>query len=590
MKNLTKVLLALLLALSVAGCSAPADKPTENTPKYTEGTWSSEVDAMKGKMTVTVTTTTDAITAVEVEHVDTPTIATTAIDRITTAIVEKQTLAIDNVSGATVTSMAVKRGAEEALKLAGANVESLKIAADKVIVEKENETADIVIVGAGGAGLSAAIAAKNINPELNIIVLEKLAYIGGSTRVSGGVMWMRGTEYNTAAGIDFDPEYLIEFMEWRSEVEVNRPYLLNLGEQASKFANYLLENGIPLDTSTNSLGHSESKLFSFSPANSSGGNGGAQIADYLYSHAVELGVDVRVDSKVTSLIVEEGTVKGVNIEGIDSTYSIEAAKTILATGGFTRNEELIKVYAPEYTNNIPFTGAGSTGDGITMTEELDTVVVGTDMMDLRGMNHNLGYYGSIGGLVNHPSVIVNKEGVRFMNEKMYYSEIGIEINRQTDKTVYGVVDSQSTRIADLDQAVELGYAYKAETLEELADLAGVNKDAFLNTIKVNNETKASGADAEFGTPNAKMVSIEVAPYYIVPIRPLFIGSIPGLKVTADAEVVNSSDAVIENLYACGELTYGNLFSKFYPASGTGVSGAVYTGAVAGEAAAAALTK
>jgi len=587
MKKLSKVLLALLLALTVAGCSAA---PKEENPKYTEGTWSAEVDAMKGKMTVTVTTTAEAIESVEVEHVDTRVIATTAIDRITAAIVEGQTLAIDNVSGATVTSMAVKRGAEEALKQAGADIAALKTAEEKEVAVKDAETADIVIVGAGGAGLSAAIAAKNVNPDLNIVVLEKLAYIGGSTRVAGGVMWMRGTEYNTAAGIDFDPEYLIEFMEWRSEVEVNRPYVLNIGEQAADFANYLLENGVPLDTSTNSLGHSESKLFSMSPADSSGGNGGAQVADYLYEHAVSLGVDVRVDSNVTSLIIEEGTVKGVNVEAIDSTYSINAAKTILATGGFTRNESLIEIYAPEYTNNIPFTGAGSTGDGILMTEELDTVVVGTDMMDLRGMNHNLGYYGSIGGLVNHPSLIVNKEGVRFMNEKMYYSEIGIEINRQTDKTVYGVVDSQSTRIADLDQAVELGYAYKAETLDELADLAGIDKEAFLNTVKVNNETKANGNDAEFGTPNAKMVSIEAAPYYIIPIRPLFIGSIPGLKVTGEAEVVNSADTVIENLYACGELTFGNIFSKFYPASGSGVSCAVYSGAVAGEAAAEALSK
>ena len=591
MKKTLCLVLSLFMACGLFGCSnnAPEVEEEKDAVSFTEGEWTAEVDSMKGKMNVTVKTSAEKIEDITVEHEDTRVIADTAVERIKGAILEHQTLNVDNVTGATVTSAALKHGVEEALKEAGVDTSKLQEEIKVDMPAPENEDVDVVIAGAGGAGLTAAITAKNANPDLNVVVLEKLAYIGGSTRVSGGVIWMRNTEKNKEAGIDFEPEYLIDFMEERSGVEVNHPYVTAIGEQAGDFANYLLSHEAPL-TEEDGVGYDGSLLYSLCPADANGGNGGAQVADYLYEHAKSLGIEVRTDSDVTSLIVEDGAVKGVTVATPAGEYNVNAKKTILATGGFTRNEKLIEKLAPEYTKNIAFTGAGSNGDGILMTEDLDTVIVGTDMMDLRGLNPNLGYYGPIGGLVNHPSLFVNKDGNRFMNEKMFYSEMGIEINRQEGKEIYGIVDSQSKKVENLDKAAEMGYVYKADTLEELADLAGVNKENMLNAVKVNNETKASGKDAEFGTPNDRMVTIEKAPYYIVPIKPLFIGSIPGLKVTGNAEVVNSKDEVIENLYACGELTFGNVFSTFYPASGSGVGVSVYSGAVAGTASAEALAE
>lgn len=395
---------------------------------------------------------------------------------------------------------------------------------------------------------------------------------------------MANTARNEAADVNFTPEDLIEFMEWRSETELNRPYLTRVGEITGRVATYLIEQGAPFKD-THSLGHPESKLFTLSPINEGTGYGGGILVDFLTELSDKLGAEVRLNSKVTSLLTEGNAVVGVSVEGEDKNYNVMAKKVILATGGFTRNEEMIKELAPEYTNNIPFTGAGSTGDGITMTKDLNVEIVGTDMMNLKGLNHNLGYYGKIGGLVNVPGIILNKEGVRFASEKLFYSEIGIHINKQTDKKVYGIVDSQSTRIEDLDKAVEMGLIYKADTLEALADAIGVNKEAFMKTLTDYEAVRVSGKDdPDFGVKNDKMADISVAPFYAVPIKPLFIGSIPGLLVNEKSEVMTKSGEIVENLYACGELVFGNVFSKYYPASGSGVGFAVYTGAIAAESA------
>lgn len=561
---------------------------------YNAGSYEATVPSMKGDLTVKVTVDANAIANVEViESVDTRVIADAAINTIPGKIIAGQTLAIDTVAGATVTSGAILSAAAKALQEAGGDMDSLKKGEQKAALENgPDEEADIVIVGAGGAGLSAAIQAAK-DSGLKVVVVEKLAYIGGSTRVSGGAIWTCGTEYNKAAGIDFDGDSLIEFMERRSGMELNRPLLKAVADVIPDTFNYLIDNGMPVNVTPQEYGtgHPDSALLTFSPDNSSGGEGGAQISDFLAEHAAELGVDIRLNTKATGLKMQDDAVVGVYVTDLEKEYAINASKVILATGGFTRNEQIIKELAPGFTNNIPFTGAGSNGDGLEMIKDLDPVIVGDGMMGLKCLNHNLGYYGSIGGLCNHPGVFFNKEGVRFANEKVFYSEITYPLNQQTDKVVYGIVDSTSTRIEDLDRAVEMGLVFKADTLEGIADATGVNKDAFLASAEEYRANKASGQDdALFGVANEKMASIEEAPFYAVPIRPGFIGSIPGPQVNEKTELLNSKGEVVPNLYVCGEMMYGNIFSKWYPASGTGVGGAIYTGAVSGINARIALSK
>lgn len=559
--------------------ATPDQTPEAEAPAYPAGTYTATVQSIKGPMTVSVTLSEDAITDVTVvEHCDTEVTADVAIERLTKEIVEKQTVALDTVSGATGTSAALLYGAKTALEQSGADMTALTTRPEAPErTQGQEETFDVVVVGAGGAGLSAAAQAAR-DSDLNILVLEKLAYTGGSTRYSGGAIWMRGTEYNTE--YDFDAQYLIDFMEGRSDSELNEPLLTAVADSIPDTIGYYFEKGIPLNPENGGLGYADSQLYLQSPDNE-----GAGVADFLAQLCVDSGVEIRTDSPVTSLIIEDGAVVGVNVAGPDSDYAVRADKVILATGGFTQNEDMIEEIAPNFTNNIPFTGPGGTGDGITMTRELNVPIVGEGMMHYKCLDRNYGYYGEIGGLVGLPSALFNLEGQRFCNEKMMYGELTYPLNAQTDKVAFGIVDSTSAAdsVEALEKAVELGLIYKVNTLEEAAEVTGMDVEALLASVEKYNADFASGKDdPDFGVPNSKMIPILDAPYYVIPIHPGFIGSIPGLLVNENTEVLNADGEIVPNLYACGELIFGNLFNKFYPASGTGVAFAVYSGGLAGK--------
>lgn len=600
MKKIIALALSLALTLGLTACT-PAAKPTPSvtpttapTAAYTAGSYEATVPGMKGDISVKVTVDETAITAVEVTaNEETHGVGSLAIEQIPAAIVAGQTLAVDAIAGATITRGALLSAVSEALTQAGADLDALKKApAAKPLESAAEETYDIVIVGAGGAGLSAAIEAGKAGGA-KVLVLEKLAYPGGSTRACGGAIWTSNTPYNTE--VNFTADELISFMESRSGTELNRPLLTKVAEVSGPTFNYLMENGGPFATDSMWKGHPDSQLGCLSSIVSTtedyeSGYGGAQIADFLKDLAVKNGAEIRLSSPVTSLIVEDGAVVGVHVQDATKEYDVRAQKVILATGGFTRNEKMIEELAPTYTKNNPYTGAGSTGDGITMTRDLDTVIVGEGMMCLKGLNMTLGYYGPIGSLSGCARILVNQEGKRFTNEARFYAEVGEDLNMQTDKLVYNIADSANGSVENLEKAVAMGLVTKADTLEALAAAIGVDEAAFVKTIGDYNAAQAAGENGEFGLPNEKMTPALAAPFYAVPVRPTFIGSIPGLKVDESTQVLTSAGSVIPNLYACGELTFGNLFSRWYPASGSGVGFAVYTGNIAGGAAMAALAK
>ena len=225
---------------------------------------------------------------------------------------------------------------------------------------------------------------------------------------------------------------------------------------------------------------------------------------------------------------------------------------------------MVAEYAPDFVNAFAMTGAGSTGDGITMTRELGAQVIGEGMMGLMGTNMQYGYYGPIGNLVWLTKMIVNKEGVTFGMDSAFYSETLALLLQQTDSMGIGVFDGTTELTERLDMAVAANVAKKFDTLDELAEGYGIDTQAL-----------AATAEAQ---------GVAEGPYYGLPIKPLFIGSIPGLKVDADCRVLNADDQPVENLLAAGELIFGNLFAVRYPASGTGIGMSTYTGALAAKTA------
>lgn len=530
------------------------------------GTYTVTVPSIKGDMTVAVSFSEDAITDIHVTScVDSAVIKDVAIETYAPKIVEQQNIEVDTIAGCTMTCLAIESAVEQAIEQAGGNVDDFKKGSDAVTDKQQGdaESYDIVVIGAGAAGLSAALTAARDESAPSVLLLEKQAFIGGCYRVCGGGMWTMGADINEWVGQDCSAEELIDFMQKRSgDNEINTEIWTKVHDISGEIFMYLWENGVGFNPLTWTLGNPDSQIPCFWTLR----HGDIAWEDVVsgWSDQEKLivdraGVETRVNSKVTGLVHDGNKVTGVTVEDLEKTYTVNAGKVIIATGGFTQNSEYREQYAPEFANAFAFTPAGDTGDGITMTRELDVPVVGTGMMGLMGLNPSLGYYGEFGSLVWLPQVSVNAEGELVDLPNTFYGDTLALLCEQTGGCAYGIFDSTSDVLERLEKAVDKGYVDKYDTLEDLAADKGIDSAAMLETV----------GDA-----------VAEAPFYCLEIRPLFIGSIPGLQVNDNLQVLNSSGEVIENLYAAGMVMFGNVFDIAYPSSGTGIGTSHYTGALA----------
>lgn len=562
MKRALAIVLAFVMMLSVFGASAVAESAVS-------GTFTGTARAMKGDLTVEVDLDNGTITDVRVvDTVDTLGIKDAAIASVPKRIVEQQNIDVDAVTGATMTSFGIKGAVKAALTEAGVDLAQYQKGSDAVTEKQEAEmqTADIVIVGSGISGLSASIEAKRTNPDLNVVVLERDAYTGGSSRVCGGGIWVVGSEHNKEVEIDPTLDEFIDFFQTQSgeNAELNTELMTNIYNISAKVFDYFYENGLPTDPAGVSLGHPDSKLPVFwSTFNKVGRGGESQYVDYVQKMAEALDVDIRLENKVLSLVTDGKTVTGVQVETPDSFYQLNASKVILCTGGFTQNRDLIGEYAPDYLGSLQFTGPGGKGDGHKWAVELGGEVFGTGMMGLQGFNLNIGYYGEVGTLSGNPDLIVNLDTERFEFASLFYGYKLKQLLDQPDSQAVGIYGTTEERQEALEKGVTMGWIKKFDTMEDLA------AEFKLDTEKL----ESAAAEAELAG----------APYYAATIRPLFIGSIPGLRVDANCRVLANGEP-IENLYAAGELIFSNVFQDHYPASGSGMGTSTYTGAIAADTA------
>ena len=566
----------LIVGMLLTGCGGASTSTSASSAaasavetKMTPGTYEGTAAGMRGDLTVAVTVDETSLLKVEVTNcVDTAVISDAAIDTLPGQIVEQQNIQVDNVSGATMTSLGIKNAVAKAIEQAGGDPAAFKKTVEaKEKTEGETQEYDVVVVGAGMSGMSAAIEIAR-NSDAKVLVLEKEAYTGGSSRVCGGGIWAVNSEINQEIGQDSTLDEYIDFMKLRGQTsDLNTGLMASIYNKSADVIEYYYDNGLPVSLETWSLGHPDSQLpvlWAKKNDDTSWETGESGVFDAVQAIAEKLGVEIRLNSKVTELVQNDGAVSGVQVEDTDSTYQINAKQVILATGGFTRNRELVEELAPDYVNAFAFTGAGSTGDGITLTEDLDTVLVGDGMMGLYGLNMNTGYYGEEGNLVWLRQLCVNAEGKTFGMETAFYGDTLKLLLEQTGSCAYGIFDSTTDVTDRLDKAVADGLAFKYDSLEELAADKGIDAAALAQTAAEN--------------------GLADGPYYCIVIKPLFIGSIPGLKVDENCRVLTSADEPIEGLLACGELVFGNVFNRAYPASGTGMATSAYTGAIAGSTA------
>lgn len=582
-KNSFRIItMILLVALFLTGCG---DKTTvtDEPVGLTAGTYVGEAEGMNGPVKLEVTTDDSKIEKIEIkEHSETPGVSDGAIEQMPERIVDNQSLNVDVVSGATMTSNAILAAAEEALIKAGADINLFKVAVEVESNEKTqapDEKTEIVVVGAGAGGFGSSIEAGRLGKE--VVLLEKMPVVGGSTILSEGYLWSSGSKMNKEHEVGFEPEAMKEYLISRGQGQVNVDLINKMVDISGEVYDTLIDEGLDMSTEFFPGGNPYVGLMVFGHSEL----GPGFISD-LRENAESKGVDIRVNSEVVELIVEDNAVKGVVVETEDTRYNLYADKVILSTGGHTRNKELIEKYAPTYIDAYPTTGMGSTGDGYTMTEVLGAQVVGSGVFGTWGFNGEAAYKTPEGIAVVRSGFVVNQEGKRFMKEMSNYNDIADTINAQTGNIGYSLFDSNFSDLEGLESGIERGNTVKADTLEELAEKTGIDKEALLQEVDKYNKAFENGEDAEFGLENARMTPLTEGPFYMVKFSPeCLMGSFAGLKVNADCQILGENDEPIENLYGAGELIFGNIVNDQYPTCGAAIGAGIYGGAIAARSAA-----
>lgn len=574
MKKFLSLMVCVAMVLSMMVVPALADAA------FTAGTYTASAQGNNGPVKVEVVFTADAIESVTVvEHGETAGLSDPAINNIPAAIVAQQSLSVDTVAGATFTSKGILDAVADCVAQAGVDPETLKgaAAAEVVVAEDEVLSCDVVVVGGGAAGLGAAFNAKEAGAS--VILLEKQAFTGGNTLISGGLIYATGTTFQKEAGVEDSVEALVDYWYTRAEGHANKDMLTLVAEKSAETIQWLMDNGVEL---TGPAASGTSPVLRMQ----STGKGGAGFILPMTEKVKEMGVDVRLQVAAQSLITDEtGAVCGVEAVAADGhKVTVNAKSVVLASGGYDNDQAMMRKYSPSYADEYMFANPGNTGDGIKMGMAVGADTVFNDgVIGLRGVVPT-SFADATNGLVWMPYLMVNQEGERFVNESTDYPIVHTYLAAQSG-ACYLLFDGTQGNAAMFGDLYDQGYAFYGETLEEVAAAAHLPVDTFLATVARYNELKGQ-EDVDFGKPAAAMTGVGEGPYTALRIMPATIGTIGGLKIDLDCRVLDTAGAPIAGLYAAGAVANGEFFYREYPASGTSIQMCFTTGRIAGTSAAA----
>ena len=443
-------------------------------------------------------------------------------------------------------------------------------------------TTDVVVVGGGLAGLSAAIKAKEAGAE--VILIEKLGMLGGSSSLSGGGLGATNTSVQKENGIEDTNEAWKQLWAERQATSPRESQYPDWDR-----VDWLIENSAASIDWYLSLGYQfrVPEGFGVDPVKRlhfpyPEGYGSVMIG-YLEEKAAELGVTIMKETPATELITEGGAVVGVRAGEL----TFNSKSVVLACGGFARSEEMINRFVPEVAEYFDNTvsGVGNTGDGIRMAEAVGAVtyednwVIGQGLMSpVREMN-SFYWYGNY--------VFINQDGERFTNEGGHYAIVYNDGVYKSPGGSFMLFDSSEAFAAFAQAAKDVGdseYIFKEDTLEELAAVIGVDAARLTATIGTYNQAANGGQDA-FGKPAAQCVPLTEGPFYAVRFTPCNMGTFGGVKTTDGFEVVDAAGAPIPGLYAAGEMCNRPFYNQVYM-SGSALQVAGLSGQVAGAGSAA----
>ena len=529
-------------------------------------TYSATGNGYHGEMTVNVTIEDGKITDVELgDNHETNVVIDRAFPVIRERILEANTADVDSVTAATFSSYAIKTAVADAMQQAG--LEAPKVAmqnAEKTATERAAESCDIVIVGGGPAGLAAAVSAKQTNADKNVILVEKLDILSGNGKFDMNFFDMINTEAQKAAGNDewVGEAGLAKFLEEKSSNGESAERIQVWANEEYNLDAWLRAMGVELNYNYGGTNHmAEDNQYS-----------GEVIQAGLGKAAAELGVDVRTGTKGVDLVMEDGACKGVIVtNNAGETYTINAASTIITTGGFCSNKELLAEYAPGYEVFNTSNQMGTTGDFVKIFEQNGFKMENMGKMSFFS-NIIVPYRDLTGGA--DMNLLANNEGALLPNKSGM--DRGTMIKEQPNGAAYYITDKTGyDSFYRIRKHVGLGYYAEGATIEELAEKLSINAEGLKASVEQYNADAAAGAEnAQIAAVPKRALDAE-GPYYGVRVEAANHMTKGGVVCNENAQVLNADDTVVPGLYAAGEVTW----------QGGGYSESVCFGKVAGAQAA-----
>lgn len=509
-------------------------------------TYSATGNGYHGEMTVNVTIEDGKITDVELgDNHETNVVIDRAFPVIRERILEANTADVDSVTAATFSSYAIKTAVADAMQQAG--LEAPKVAmqnAEKTATERAAESCDIVIVGGGPAGLAAAVSAKQTNADKNVILVEKLDILSGNGKFDMNFFDMINTEAQKAAGNDewVGEAGLAKFIEEKSSNGESAERIQVWANEEYNLDAWLRAMGVELNYNYGGTNHmAEDNQYS-----------GEVIQAGLEKAATELGVDVRVGTKGVDLVMEDGACKGVIVtNNAGETYTINAASTIITTGGFCSNKELLAEYAPGYEVFNTSNQMGTTGDFVKIFEQNGFKMENMGKMSFFS-NIIVPYRDLTGGA--DMNLLANNEGTLLPNKSGM--DRGTMIKEQPNGAAYYITDKTGyDSFYRIRKHVGLGYYAEGATLEELAEKLSINAEGLKASVEQYNADAAAGAEnAQIAAVPKRALDAE-GPYYGVRVEAANHMTKGGVVCNENAQVLNADDTVVPGLYAAGEVTW-----------------------------------
>lgn len=633
-KRIAALALAAVMAFGLTACgggsssSTAASAGSGDAAGGVSGEFTGTATGM-GEVSVTITLTDGVITGCEiVGDSETEGIGSVIVENAPEEIVSGNKGAIDVVSGATITSNAVNEALAAALAAAGLDAADFTGSGDAAAAEDRVVDTDIVIVGAGGAGMTAAIAAANEGK--NVVIVESQAMVGGnSVRSTGGMNAAKTpaqdeNEFAESAGVEktletaasewadneaitaladtvagqwaeyqanpvgyFDSVELMELDTLIGGHGTNDPALVEaLCSNSADAIAWLSEQGIEL-TSVSSFGGASVKRI-HRPVDSEGKtiSVGSYMIPLLQAKCEELGVEFIMNTTANEILTDANGA-AVGIAATDkngAAVTVNAKAVILATGGFGANLDMVVEYKPDLAGFMTTNAPGAQGQGIDMAVAIGAGTVDMDQIQIHPTVEANTAALITEGLRGDGAILVNAEGNRFTDEVGTRDVVSAAEIAQTGSYSWLVIDQAMADASSVIQGyIKNGYTVTGETYEELAEAMGVDAAAFAATMDKWNAAVAAGVDEEFGRTSFAN-PLDTAPYYAIKVTAGIHHTMGGLTINPQTQVLAGDGTVIDGLYAAGEVTGGVHGGNRL--GGNAVADFVVFGRIAGEQAAA----